>query len=127
MAGDELMGKTVIIADDEDYIRMHIARGLRARGLTVLEAGTGEEVLNLVAGKPHAIIMDVQMPGGDGLEVARRLKDREDTASIPLILLSARAQEEDIEQGYAMGADFYLAKPVTFTQILETLREAVHV
>jgi len=123
---EELKGKTVLIADDEDYIRMHIARGLRSRGLTVLEAGSGDEVLQLVAEKPQAIIMDVQMPGRDGLDVARLLKEREDTAAIPLILLSARAQEADIEQGYAVGADNYIAKPVTFSQIVGALKEAIH-
>ncbi len=126
LSDDELKGKSVLIADDEEYIRRHIAKGLRSRGLTVYEAGSGDEVLDMVSEKPYAIIMDVQMPGQDGLEVARLLKEKEDTASIPLILLSARAQESDIELGYAMGADHYLAKPVTFSQILGALREAIH-
>ncbi|MDC7224374.1 MAG: response regulator [Spirochaetales bacterium] len=126
MIDDELNGKSILIADDEEYIRRHIAKGLRSRGLTVLEAGTGEEVLSLVVEKPHVIIMDIQMPGMDGFSVARRLKDQPETATIPLILLSARAQDQDIEKGYAMGADKYLTKPVTFTQILGALKEALH-
>jgi CheY-like chemotaxis protein len=122
----ELEGKKVLIADDEEYIRIHIAKSLRTRGLNVLEAGTGEEVLDLVKEEPQVIIMDVQMPGLDGLSVARQLKDQEETSSIPLILLSARAQQQDIDRGYAMGADFYLTKPVTFSQILGAVKEALN-
>lgn len=119
-------GKTVLIADDEDYIRIHLAKGLRSRGLTVLEAGTGDEVLIQVENKPDVIIMDVQMPGRSGIEVASIIKENSHTAHIPLILLSARAQDEDIERGYQVGADFYLTKPVTFTKILDSLRVAIH-
>lgn len=121
-----LTGVRVLIADDEEYIRIHIAKGLRSRGLIVLEAGTGDEVLPLMDGNPQVVIMDVQMPGMNGFEVARRLKKNDATAKIPLILLSARAQQRDIEKGYATGADFYLTKPVTFTQILDTLGEALN-
>ncbi len=126
MTDEGLQGKSVLIADDEEYIRKHIAKGLRSRGLTVLEAGTGDEVLELVNREPDVIIMDVQMPGLDGLTVARRLKEEGQTSAIPLILLSARAQDSDIEQGYAVGADYYLTKPVTFTQILGALKEALN-
>ena len=126
MTDEGLQGKSVLIADDEEYIRKHIAKGLRSRGLTVLEAGNGDEVLELVMRNPDVIIMDVQMPGLDGLTVARRLKEEGQTSAIPLILLSARAQDSDIEQGYAVGADYYLTKPVTFTQILGALKEALN-
>ena len=126
MNDEGLEGKSVLIADDEEYIRKHIAKGLRSRGLNVLEAGTGDEVLELVARGPQVIIMDVQMPGLDGLTVARRLKEESPTAAIPLILLSARAQDSDIELGYAVGADYYLTKPVTFSQILGALKEALN-
>jgi CheY-like chemotaxis protein len=122
---NELDGKTVLIADDEEYIRIHIAKGLRKLGLNVLEAGTGDEVLELVKKNPHVIIMDIQMPGRDGLEIAGLLKGNKKTSQIPLILLSARAQNEDIEKGYLTGADNYLTKPVTFSQILEALKVAV--
>ncbi|MDC7219577.1 MAG: response regulator [Spirochaetales bacterium] len=126
MVDSDLQGKRVLIADDEEYIRMHIAKGLRSRGLEVFEAGTGEEVLELVQNNPQVIIMDVQMPGLDGYSVAQKLKEKPETASIPLIMLSARAQDRDIEKGYAMGADYYLTKPVTFNQILGSLKEAVN-
>jgi CheY-like chemotaxis protein len=123
---NELQGKTVLIADDEEYIRIHIAKGLRSRGLNVLEAGSGDDVLELIKKKPHVIILDIQMPGLNGFEVAGMLKEREDTKHIPLILLSARAQESDIEKGYEMGADYYLTKPITFTQIIDALQEAIN-
>jgi len=119
-------GKTILIADDEDFIRVHIAKKLASKGLTVLEAGAGDEVLELALKKPHAILMDVKMPVIDGFEAARRLKADAETREIPLILLSARAQQEDLEEGFNAGADYYLTKPVTITQILATLEECLN-
>ena len=123
---NEWQGKTVLIADDEEYIRIHIAKGLRSRGFNVLEAGSGNDVLELIKQKPHVIFLDIQMPGLNGFELAGILKEREETRNIPLIFLSARAQESDIEKGYEMGADYYLTKPITFTQILSALQVALH-
>lgn len=118
---DIFQGKKILIADDEDFIRVHIAKKLSTKGLDVLQAGTGEEVLKLADQRPEVILMDVKMPVIDGFEAARRLKANPETAGIPLVLLSARAQREDLEEGYAAGADHYLTKPVTIQQILETI------
>lgn len=117
--------KIVLIADDEEYIRVHIARKLASRGLIVLEAGTGQEVLEMAEKNPHAILMDVKMPVIDGFEAARRLKASEKTRHIPLILLSARAQQQDVEEGYKAGADHYMTKPVTISQIMDILEKCL--
>ncbi|MDA3849757.1 MAG: response regulator [Spirochaetaceae bacterium] len=123
--GDFFQGKTVIIADDEDFIRVHIARKLASKGLEVLQAGSGEEVLELAEKIPHAILMDVNMPGIDGFEALRRLRIMSATRHIPVILLSARAQREDLDRGFQSGADYYLTKPVTISKIMETLEKCL--
>ena len=114
-------GRTILIADDEDYIRHHISRRLSLLGLRVLQAGTGEEVLSLVNEKPDLIVMDIRMPVLDGLETLRRLKDDGGTRSIPVVLLSAMAQQGEIALGLSAGADEYVMKPITFDRLLESI------
>lgn len=126
MKQSEFNGKSIIIADDEEYIRHHLAKKLKSMGLRVYEAGTGVEVLNLADNHPNLIIMDVKMPLLDGLETARRLKNDVSTRSIPLVLLSAMAQKEEIARGMASGADEYVMKPVTFSRLMESIREFIH-
>ncbi len=115
-------GKTILIADDEEYVRHHISKRLASLDLKVLQAGSGEEVLDLVKEHPHLIIMDVRMPVLDGLETLRRLKDDEETAGIPVVLLSALGQQDGIRMDLAAGADEYVMKPITFERLLESIR-----
>lgn len=126
MKQSEFNGKSILIADDEEYIRHHLAKKLKSMGLMVYEAGTGIEVLNLADNQPNLIIMDVKMPILDGLETARRLKNDDSTRRIPLVLLSAMAQKEEVAQGMATGADEYVMKPVTFNRLMDSIREFIH-
>lgn len=125
MIEEGFTGKSILIADDEAYVRVHLARRLTDMGLEVFQAGTGEEVLDLAKRVPDLIIMDVKMPILDGLETARRLKSDPGTNLIPLVLLSAKASRDEVAEGIAAGADDYVAKPVTFGQILTTIRENI--
>jgi len=68
--------------------------------------------------KPDLIILDIMMPEMDGLEVLSRLKAVSDTATIPVILLTAKVQYEDVLGGYKLGADYYITKPFTSTQLV---------
>ena len=119
-------GKSILIADDEEYVRHHLAKKLSGMGLRVFQAGTGEEVLDLAGHHPDLIIMDVKMPVLDGLETARRLKTDNNTRGIPVVLLSAMAQREEVARGMATGADEYVMKPVTFSRLMESIREHIH-
>ena len=92
-------------------------------GLRVLQAGTGTEVLGLTDEGMDLIIMDVRMPDLDGLETSRRLKGDEKTRKIPVVLLSAMAQQEEVTRGLAAGADEYIMKPITFERLLESIRK----
>jgi CheY-like chemotaxis protein len=116
-----LAGKKIIIADDEDFIRSHLCRRLSEMGLTVLEAATGQQVLDLLEQLPDLILMDVRMPEVDGYETTRIIRSDKKTSEIPIILLSALAGKEDIENGLQAGADEFLCKPVTFAVILESI------
>ncbi len=116
-----LTGKRIIIADDEDFIRKHLGRRLSGLGLEVFEAATGRQVLDLLSSLPDLILMDVRMPEVDGYETTRIIKSAANTSGIPVILLSALAEESDIRSGYNAGADEFLCKPVTFAAILESI------
>jgi len=116
-----LTGKKIIIADDEEFIRHHLTRRLSSMGLTVLEAATGRQVLDLLGNGPDLILMDVRMPEIDGYETTRQIKSDTATCSIPVILLSALSGDEDIAYGFTVGADDFLCKPVTFAIILESI------
>ncbi len=119
-------GKSILIADDEEYVRHHLAKKLSGMGLRVFQAGTGMEVLDLAGEHPDLIIMDVKMPVLDGLETARRLKTDNATSNIPVVLLSAMAQREEVARGMATGADEYVMKPITFNRLMESIREHIH-
>ncbi|MCG8452533.1 MAG: response regulator [Spirochaetales bacterium] len=114
--------KKLVIADDEEYIRRHLAKKLAAMGLDVYQAGTGQEVLALAADAPDLIVMDVKMPGMDGLETTRHLKENVHTQHIPVVLLSAMAQPDEVSRGLDAGAVEYVMKPVTFNRLLQTIR-----
>jgi DNA-binding response OmpR family regulator len=104
--------KTVLIADDDDDIRELVAYRMTRSGYAVLQAANGEEAVELAtAERPDLAILDVMMPRLDGFEVVRRLRAQEETARIPIILLTARAQDADVARGFGAGADDYIRKP----------------
>jgi DNA-binding response OmpR family regulator len=104
--------KTVLIADDDADIRELVAYRMSRSGYAVLEASNGEEAFELATGElPDLAILDVMMPRLDGFEVVRRLRAQEETAGIPIILLTARAQDADVARGFGAGADDYIRKP----------------
>lgn len=116
-----LAGKTILIADDEEFIRKHIARRLESLGMNVVEAGDGPSVLDKLSTKVSIVLLDVKMPGLDGLSVTRKIREIPNYQLLPIILLSARAQQEDITAGLNAGATAYLTKPVTFSHILDKI------
>ena len=81
-------------------------------GYGVLQARDGEEAITLaIEHRPDLAILDVMMPKADGYEVTRRLRAHDDTKRMPIILLTARAQEADVQRGFDAGADDYIRKP----------------
>ena len=102
----------VLVADDDPDILDLVRYRLERSGYAVATATDGSEAVRL-AGElsPALAVLDVMMPGLTGFEVTRKLRDDPQTARIPVILLTARAQEADVQEGFAAGADDYLRKP----------------
>ena len=102
----------VLVADDDEDILTLVALRFRRSGLEVILARDGEEALELIQTRaPDAAVLDIAMPKLTGLEVVRRLRDSEATKSLPIVLLTARAAEKDVELGLEAGADEYITKP----------------
>jgi len=106
-------GERVLFVDDEEQIRKLLSTWLTRHGYEVTVANDGWEALKSVRTKaPDLVITDVNMPNMNGLELTRRLRADHRTARIPVIMLSARKQADDVLYGYAEGADEYIPKPV---------------
>jgi two-component system phosphate regulon response regulator PhoB len=102
----------ILIVEDEEDIRELVRYNLQRENFAVLEAGSGEEGLQLVGrAAPDLILLDLMLPGKDGLEVCRILKREERTRHIPVVMMTARGEESDIVTGLELGADDYVVKP----------------
>jgi DNA-binding response OmpR family regulator len=102
----------VLVADDDEDILTLVALRFRRSGLEVILARDGEEALDLIQKRaPDAAVLDIAMPKLTGLEVVRRLRDSEATKALPIVLLTARAGDKDVELGLEAGADEYITKP----------------
>jgi DNA-binding response OmpR family regulator len=111
MKGTKLV-KTVLVVDDDPDIRDIATIKLEQAGLRVLTEADGESGLAAATqAAPDLILLDWMMPRLTGIEVCARLRERDATARTPIILLTAKAQEADVERGFAAGADDYVIKP----------------
>jgi DNA-binding response OmpR family regulator len=114
------MTKKILIVDDDPATIKFIAANLEANNYEVLKARDGEEALKVIEkDSPDLVILDIMMPNIDGFEVCRRLRD---WSQLPLIMLSARCDEEDKVKCLDMGADDYLCKPFGLDEILARIR-----
>jgi two-component system, OmpR family, alkaline phosphatase synthesis response regulator PhoP len=113
----------ILIVEDEEEIRELVAYNLVKQGYLAIPAESGEEGLRLIrAEKPDLILLDLMLPGVDGLEVCRRLKRDAATEGIPLIMLTAKGEETDIVAGLELGADDYLTKPFSPRVLMARIR-----
>jgi DNA-binding response OmpR family regulator len=109
---------TILIVDDEEDVSRPIAFRLEAQGFHVLQEADGElGFQTAVAKRPDLIVLDVMMPGIDGLTLCSLLKEREDTGAIPVIILTARTTVTDLEKAFKSGADDYVAKPFEWDEL----------
>jgi len=118
-----MVQKRILLIEDEkdiaELIRHHLAR----EGYAVSRAATGEEGLRLArADPPSLILLDLMLPGVDGLEVCRALKRQRGTDAIPIIMLTAKSEESDIVAGLELGADDYITKPFSPPVLVARLR-----
>ena len=111
----------VLIAEDESRIAAFIAKGLRANGFTPTVASTADEVLRLAVGKKFdMLILDLGLPGQDGLQVLEEIRGQGE--QLPVIILTARDDINDKIAGFEGGADDYMTKPFRFEELLARIR-----
>jgi len=102
----------ILVVDDEEDILELVRFNLSREGFKVISALTGEDALSLLQAEiPDLIVLDLMLPGIDGLEVARRLKSVDEFRRIPIVMLTAKGEEADIVTGLELGADDYITKP----------------
>jgi DNA-binding response OmpR family regulator len=116
----------VLVADDDPDILALVRFRLERDGYEVLSAPDGETALDLaLARTPDLAVLDVMMPRLDGYELTRRLREHGPTTGIPIILLTARVQEPDLERGFEAGADDYVTKPFSAQALGERVQAAL--
>ena len=119
-----MAGGVVLVVEDNEKNMKLVRDVLQASGFTTLEATTAEEGIELaLAERPGLVLMDVQLPGMNGVEALARLRADERTSSIPVLALTAQAMRGDRERFVEAGFDGYLAKPVDVLELIEAVRE----
>lgn len=114
---------TILLIEDNEMNRDMLSRRLSRRGFKVLVAEDGESGLRMArSGEPHLILMDVNLPDVDGLEVTRRLKAALETRHIPIIVLTAHAMIDDRQRALHAGGDDYDIKPVEIDRLLAKIQ-----
>ncbi|MGB8003997.1 MAG: response regulator [Gaiellaceae bacterium] len=114
----------VLIADDDADILSLVRAVLERAGNEVISVGDGAQALaSVTERKPDLAVLDISMPELDGLEVLRRLRADSETSALPVVLLSARAQEADVKLGFELGASAYVKKPFSPRELADRVAE----
>jgi two-component system cell cycle response regulator DivK len=121
-----MAGETILLVEDNERNRRLARDILTFNGYRVVEAVTGEDALRLAAAEPPALVlMDIQLPGIDGIETLRRLRAEAATAAVPVIAVTASAMTHDRQKIMAAGFDGYETKPIELKSFLATVRRAL--
>lgn len=119
--------ENILIVDDEEDVLELVRFNLDKNGYKVQTATTGEEAFTKARAKlPNLIILDLMLPGIDGLEVCKKLKSDTKTQNIPIIMLTAKGEETDIVTGLELGADDYVTKPFSPKVLVARVRRILH-
>lgn len=117
------MGGTILLVEDEADLSVLMRYNLEAEGFRVLSAESGDEAAELMRETlPDLILLDWMLPGLSGIELCRRWRAREETARVPVIMLTARGEEEERVRGLATGADDYVVKPFSMPELLARIQ-----
>ena len=113
----------IVVVEDEPDIRDVIAYNLRREGYDVVAATDGEKGLDEIRSHlPDLVLLDLMLPGMDGLDVCRELKSNQETSEIPIIMVTAKGDESDVVAGLDLGADDYVAKPFGSRELIARIR-----
>jgi two-component system cell cycle response regulator DivK len=121
-----MAGETILLVEDNERNRRLARDILTFNGYRVVEAVSGEDALRLAAAEPPALVlMDIQLPGIDGIETLRRLRAEAATAAVPVIAVTASAMTHDRQKIMAAGFDGYETKPIELKSFLATVRRGL--
>lgn len=116
--------KTVLYVEDDENNAFMLTHRLRRHGIRVQHVGDGEKALVAAAwNPPAAVLLDVNLPGIDGLAVLRRLRTDAATRTLPVIVVSASVREQDRARALGAGADAFVSKPIDFPRLLDVLSQ----
>jgi DNA-binding response OmpR family regulator len=114
----------VLVADDDDDILLLVTTRLRRDGFDIISARSGDEALALVRERrPALAVLDIGMPGLDGVQVLEQIRADDDLRAMLVVLLTAKAQESDVRRGFDAGADAYVKKPFSPADLSARVRE----
>ena len=116
------MSKTILIVDDEHDLCEILSYNLHNAGYDTIVAHSGVEALNVDFNQVDLVLLDVMMPVMSGIEVARRLRQRQDVKAVPIIFLTALDSEHDILDGFDAGADDYMSKPFSIKELMARIK-----
>ncbi len=118
------MSRRILYVEDNYHNKRLVRKILTAKGYTILEADDGHKGVELaLAEKPDLILMDINIPGMDGIEATRLIKSFRETSHIPIIALTANAMRGDRERFLEAGCDNYLPKPISTSDLLKVVRD----
>lgn len=116
----------ILIAEDDGDIQALVRRKLENAGYAVRATAYGEDAVNMAkTERPALLLLDVQLPGLNGLDICRQVKDYYGELPPPVIIISARGQQADVDAGLDAGADDYVIKPLILSELMEKVRRAV--
>jgi DNA-binding response OmpR family regulator len=114
----------VLVADDDEDILLLVTTRLRRDGFNIISARSGDEALALVRERrPALAVLDIGMPGLDGVQVLEQIRADDDLRAMLVVLLTAKAQESDVRRGFDAGADAYVKKPFSPADLSARVRE----
>ena len=117
------MGAKILVIEDEEAISQLVAYNLEKEGFAVATCMDGDEAMVVIdEEKPDLVLLDWMLPNVSGIEICRRMRGRIDTRDIPVIMLTARGEEEDRVRGLELGADDYVTKPFSMTELAARIR-----
>jgi DNA-binding response OmpR family regulator len=122
------MGKKVLIADDEPNIVAALEYLLQRNGYEVHVARNGDEALKLIEQhQPDLVLLDVMMPLRSGYDVCQRVREREDWRHIKIVMLSAKGRDVEVNKGMSLGADLYITKPFSTSELVARINDLLGV
>ncbi len=117
----------IVVVDDDPVMRALLQLKLEGDGRRVTLGADGDEALLLALSKlPQLLVLDIAMPGIDGLEVTRRLREQPETAALPIVLLTGKDKDPDIIAGWQSGANYYITKPFVIEHLRYFIKTMQH-